>query len=119
MSICRSLAFAIVSVVITLPPLAIAASPSIVVAQAAQPTPDQVKAAVKNALMSCNLTIRQKREIHSMVQDYQTQTANADSATKQADAKALIKNIYGKLTPDQQTQFKASIKQSLSMDVSQ
>ncbi len=117
MRIHRLVALAIVPVFVTLAPLSVSAKENIVIAQAAQPSPSQVKAAVKNALMSVNLTFKQKREIKSMVDNYQTQTANADDATKQADAKALIKNIYGILTPDQQTQFKASMKQSLSMDI--
>jgi len=113
----RFFALAIVPIFMLLAPVSTIAAQSVTVAQAAQPTPDEVKAAVKNALMSVGLSMRQKREIHSMVQSYQAQTATADSATKQADAKALLKNIYGVLTPDQQTQFKASIKQSLSMDI--
>jgi hypothetical protein len=117
MRVHQVLLLGILPVIAMLTPLTIAARQNSVIAQAAKPTPAQVKSAVKSALMSVNLTPRQKREIKSMVENYQTQTANADDATKQADAKALIKNIYGALTPDQQGQFKASIKQSLGMDV--
>jgi ABC-type transporter MlaC component len=111
------LIMAIIPVIAILTPLTSTASQNSVIAQTAKPTPAQVKTAVKNALMSVDLTLKQKREIKSMVENYQTQTANADDATKQAAAKTLMKNIYGTLTPDQQKQFKASIKQSLSMDV--
>ena len=117
MRIHRLLVLAIVPVLAALAPLTVTASQNVIIAQAAQPTPDQVKTAVKNALMSCNLTMRQKREIKPMVQSFQQQTANADDATKKTAAKALMKDIYGVLTPEQQTQFKASIKQSLSMDI--
>ncbi len=87
------------------------------IAQAAKPTPSQVKAAVKTALASVDLTLPQKRAIKSMVQSYESQTANADDATKQAAQETLLKNIYQTLTPQQQTQFKASIKQSLGADI--
>ena len=118
MRIHRLLVLAIVPVLAALAPLTVTASQNYIIAQAAaQPTPDQVKTAVKNALMSCNLTIKQKREIKPMVENFKTQTANADDATKKTAAKALLKNIYGVLTPDQQTQFKASIKQSLGTDI--
>lgn len=110
-------------------PLLLAALPIITVAQQqgntmAQPaagavSPEQVKSAVKQALMSVDLTMPQKREIAKMVKSYESQTANADDATKQSAQKALLKNIYGTLTPDQQTKFKASIKQSLGADVGQ
>jgi t-SNARE complex subunit (syntaxin) len=117
MRILRITASIAISVLALFTPAIVAAQQHLLVAQAAQPTPEQVKAAVKNALMSVNLTLRQKREIKSMVDNYKTETANVDEATKQADAKSLLKNIYDVLTPDQQTQFKASIKQSLAMDV--
>jgi hypothetical protein len=74
----------------------------------------QLQADVKNALEGVHLTPVQKIKIKSMTDKYQTQTANADAATKKADGKALIKNIYGVLTPDQQTQFKASMKSSVA-----
>lgn len=85
-------------------------------AAASSPTPAQVKSAVKTALMSVDLTLPQKRQIRTMVQNYEAQTANADGPTKKAAQKALLENIYGILTPAQQTQFKASIKQSLGAD---
>lgn len=85
--------------------------------QAAAPSPSQVKAAVKNALMSVGLTREQKRNIAGMVRSYESQTANADDATKKDAQKTLLKNIYNSLTPAQQTQFKASIKQSLQTDI--
>ena len=80
-------------------------------------TPAQVKSAVKQALMSVNLTMEQKRSIRKMVQGYEQQTAGADDATKKSAQKALLKNIYGELSPAQQSQFKASIKQSLGADI--
>jgi hypothetical protein len=86
-------------------------------AQPSKVTPAQVKDAVKQALMSVGLTRQQKLEIRKMVQSYEQQTTNADDATKQAAQKTLLENIYGKLTPAQQTQFKASIKQSLGTDI--
>lgn len=85
--------------------------------QMATPTPAQVKAAVKDALVSANLTLEQKRKVKGMVQSYESQTATADDATKKAAQKTLLKNIYGILTPAQQAQFKASIKQSLNADM--
>jgi t-SNARE complex subunit (syntaxin) len=84
------------------------------VAQASSPNPAQVQAAVKKALQSVNLTVRQKLQIKPMVDDYQSQTANADAATKKSAQEALLKKIYGVLTPQQQTEFKASLKASLS-----
>lgn len=119
MRIYKLLIVVIVQLLASFVPLAVSAQQHVIIAQTAQPTPDQVKAAVKNALMSAGLTRRQKREVESMVQNYKTQTANADQATKQADAKALLQNIYGSLNPDQQQKFKASIKQSLGMDIQQ
>jgi Spy/CpxP family protein refolding chaperone len=49
-----------------------------------------------------------------MVQNYKSQTANADAATKKSAQEALLKQIYGVLTPDQQTKFKASLKASMA-----
>lgn len=86
-------------------------------AAASSPTPAQVKSAVKTALMSVDLTLPQKRQIRTMVQNYESQTANADAATKKTAQKTLLESIYGILTPAQQTQFKASIKQSLGADM--
>jgi len=78
-----------------------------------QPSPDEVKAAIKKGLQSANLTMPQKRQVRGMVQNYESQTAGADDATKKAAAQTLLKNIYGILTPQQQSTFKASMKQSL------
>jgi hypothetical protein len=110
-------AFAIPMLLATFPIAAAAQQQTNTMAQPAKFTPDQVKSAVKQALMSVGLTMQQKRSIRGMVQGYEQQTANADDATKQAAQKTLLKNIYGQLTPDQQTKFKASIKQSLGADV--
>lgn len=99
------------------PAAAVAQQQTNTMAQPAKFTPAQVKDAVKQALMSVNLSMAQKREIRKMVQSYEQQTANADDATKQAAQKALLQNIYAQLSPSQQTQFKASIKQSLGVDM--
>lgn len=104
-------------------PLLFASVPTIIAAQqqgtmqSSSFTPAQVKSAVKQALMSVNLSMHQKRQIREMVQSYDQQTANADDATKKAAQKTLLKNIYEQLTPAQQTQFKASIKQSLGANM--
>ena len=103
----------------TVPVTGVAQQQTNTTTQPAKPTPDQVKSAVKQALMSVGLTMPQKRQIRQMVQSYDQQTANADDATKQAAQKTLLQNIYGQLTPTQQTQFKASIKQSLGVDMQQ
>ncbi|MBV8372185.1 MAG: hypothetical protein JOY69_02905 [Candidatus Eremiobacteraeota bacterium] len=97
-------------------PTAASAQPAatVTVAQATSANPQQVQAAVKKALESANLTVRQKLQIKPMVEEYQSQTANADAATKKSAQEALLKKIYGVLTPAQQTQFKASLKASLS-----
>ncbi len=89
-------------------------SGTISVAQAAAPSSAQVQAAVKSALQSAGLTMQQKRQIVPMVQQYKSQTENADAATKKSAQEALLKNIYGVLTPDQQEKFKASLKASLA-----
>jgi hypothetical protein len=93
-------------------PLALA-FPAGVLAQAA-PSPAQMQAAVKSSLQSVGLTMAQKRQILPMVQNYKSQTENADAATKKSAQEALLKNIYGVLTPDQQTKFKASMKAQLA-----
>ena len=84
-----------------------------IVAQASQPNPQQVQTAVKNALQAAELTPREKMKIKPMVEQYQQQTANADAATKKSAKEQLLKGIYGVMTPDQQTKFKASLKSSL------
>jgi hypothetical protein len=94
-------------------PLALAL-PGAVLAQAAAPSPAQLQAAVKSSLQSVGLTMQQKRQILPMVQNYKSQTENADAATKKTAQEALLKNIYGVLTPDQQTKFKASMKAQLA-----
>jgi Spy/CpxP family protein refolding chaperone len=105
-------------------PLAFAA-PGVALAQssmstqaAASPNPAQVQTAVKNALQSVNLTMRQKMQIKPMIESYQQQTANASAADKKTAQEALLKKIYGVLTPDQQTQFKASLKASMASSMS-
>lgn len=110
-------ALALPLVVGTFPIAAAAQQQSSTMAQPSKFTPDQVKSAVKNALMSVGLSRTQKRSIAKMVQGYESQTASADDATKKSAQEALLKNIYGELTPAQQTQFKASIKQSLGADI--
>jgi Spy/CpxP family protein refolding chaperone len=95
-------------------PAAASASPAVVVAQASTMTQTEAKDAVKTALKSVDLTPHQKLQIKPMIQNYEAQSANADPATKQAEQKALIKQIYGVLTPAQQVQFKASLKNSMA-----
>jgi Spy/CpxP family protein refolding chaperone len=96
-------------------PLVLAA-PAAALAQQSSgaPNPAAVQSAVKNALQSVNLTPHQKMQIAPMVQNYKSQTANADAATKKSAQEALLKQIYGVLTPDQQTKFKASLKASMA-----
>jgi hypothetical protein len=84
-----------------------------IVAQATQPSSQQVQTAVKNALQAAELTPREKLQIKPMVEQYQQQTANADEATKKSAKAQLLKGIYGVMTPDQQAKFKASLKASL------
>jgi len=84
-----------------------------VVAQATAPTSADAKVALQNALEGVNLTPHQKRQIATMVRNYESQTANADAATTKAAKEALLKNIYGVLTPTQQGQFKASMRAQL------
>jgi hypothetical protein len=83
------------------------------IAQANTPSQAEVQAAVKKALESVDLTMHQMRQIRPMVANYKSQTANADAATKKAAKETLLEGIYGVLTPAQQVQFKASLKQSL------
>ena len=58
--------------------------------------------------------MRQKMRLKPMVQEYQQQTAGADAATEKSAQEALLKKIYGVLTPDQQAKFKASLKASMA-----
>ncbi len=83
------------------------------VAQTGTTNPAKVQAAVKTAVQSADLSMRQKMQIKPMVQQYQTQTTNADAAEKKAAQEQLIKGIYGVMTPAQQSQFKSSLKSSL------
>ncbi|HEY2474450.1 MAG TPA: hypothetical protein VGI19_06570 [Candidatus Cybelea sp.] len=89
-----------------------AIAPSAALAQA-HASPSQVQSAVKGAIQAADLSPRQKMQIKPMVQQYQQQTANADEATKKSAKEQLLKGIYGVMTPDQQTKFKASLKSSL------
>jgi hypothetical protein len=106
-------------VALVLPGPVFAQQPSAtVVAQASAANPADVQAAVKKALQSVNLTPRQKLQIKPMIEDYQSQTAGADAATKKSAQEALLKKIYGVMTPQQQTEFKASLKASMSSSAS-
>jgi Spy/CpxP family protein refolding chaperone len=106
-------------------PIALAL-PGVASAQAAPPagamassmSPDQVQAAVKSSLKACDLTIKQKLAIKPMVENYQSQTAGADAATKKSAQESLLKNIYGVLTPQQQATFKASMKSQMASAMS-
>ena len=84
----------------------------------AQQSPSQVQTAVRNAIQAAQLTPQQKLKIKPMLEQYQSQTANADAATKKTAQEQLLKNIYGVMTPDQQTKFKASLKSSLGSGAS-
>jgi hypothetical protein len=84
----------------------------------AQQSPSQVQTAVRNAIQAAQLTPQQKLKIRPMLEQYQQQTANADAATKKTAQQQLLKNIYGVMTPDQQTKFKASLKSSLGSGAS-
>jgi ABC-type transporter MlaC component len=117
MWISRITALIALPLTLILSPAAALAQSQAPAAQAAAPSPSQVKAAVKDALMSVGLTGKEKREIRSLVRNYESQTANADDATKKQAQESLLKNIYNSLTPTQQTQFKASIKKSLQTDI--
>jgi Spy/CpxP family protein refolding chaperone len=113
MSILRLVAGLALSIAVAAPGAVFAAQSATMYAQASSMSPAQVQAAVKSALQSVNLTPRQKLQIKPMVEEYQSQTAGADAATKKSAQEALIKKIYGILTPDQQTKFKASLKASM------
>jgi len=81
---------------------------------ASKVSPEQMQTAVKSSLKSVNLTMRQKMQIKPMIENYQSQTAGADAATKKSAQENLLKGIYGILTPPQQAQFKSSMKASLA-----
>jgi hypothetical protein len=115
MDISRLIAGLALPVALTLPgPVFAQQLGATIVAQASAANPADVQAAVKKALQSVNLTPRQKLQIKPMIEDYQSQTAGADAATKKSAQEALLKKIYGVMTPEQQTQFKASLKASMS-----
>jgi hypothetical protein len=84
----------------------------------AQQSPSQVQTAVRNALQAAQLSPQQKLKIRPMLEQYQQKTANADAATKKSAQEQLLKSIYGVMTPDQQTKFKASLKSSLGSGAS-
>jgi hypothetical protein len=95
------------------PGIAAARSPLMVAQAASSMNPQQIQTAVKTALESAHLTLRQKLKVKPVVDDYKSQTAGADAATKKMAQEALLKKIYGVLTPDQQTRFKASLRASM------
>lgn len=113
MSILRLIAALAVPLSLTFPLSALAQPTATTVAQMGTTDPSKVQAAVKTALQSANLTMRQKMQIKPMVQQYQSQTAGADAAQKKSAEEQLLKGIYGVMTPAQQTQFKNSLKSSL------
>ena len=119
MRISRFLACFALPLALTVPVAAFAQQPGAGSAAAAKLTPAQVQSAVKNSLQSVNLTPRQKLQIKPMLENYQQQTAGADAATKKSAQEALLKNIYGVLTPQQQAEFKASMKAQIQNDMSQ
>ncbi len=84
-------------------------------AQAATSSQEQqkVQSSVKKALKSTHPTTQQKEEILGFLSNYEAQTQNANPEQMQAAKKTLLESIYNVLTPAQQTQFKASLKQSL------
>ena len=96
-----------------LPGVALAQQSGMTSAAASTPSPAQMQAAVKSGLQAADPDMRQKRQIKSLVDNYQSQTANASDATKKTARENLLKGIYGVLTPDQQTKFKAAVKASL------
>jgi hypothetical protein len=83
-------------------------------AAASAPSPAQIQDAVKSSLKACDLTLKQKRALKPMIENYQSQTAGADAATKKTAQETLLKNIYGVLTPSQQATFKDSMKSQLA-----
>lgn len=83
------------------------------VAQVSGANPTQLKEAVVNALKEANLTPQQKMQVRPMIAQYQSSTANADAAQKKTAQEKLLKEIYGVLTPAQQTTVKNSLKSQL------
>lgn len=113
MSILRVIAVLAMPLSLTFPLNALAQPTERTVAQMSATDPSKVQAAVKTALQSANLTTRQKMQIKPMLQQYQSQTANANAAQKKSAQEQLLKGIYGVMTPAQQSQFKSSLKSSL------
>ncbi|MFY9738699.1 MAG: hypothetical protein WAK11_06555 [Candidatus Cybelea sp.] len=113
MSILRLIAVLAIPLSLAFPLGALAQPTATIVAQMGTTDPSKVQAAVRAALQSANLTLRQKMEIKPMVAQYQSQTAGADAAQKKLAQEKLLKGIYGVMTPAQQTQFKSSLKSSL------
>jgi DNA replication protein DnaD len=114
-SAARRLTLAAIALVSSLvPATAMAAQPRIELAQAATPSPAQVKEAVKQALASAKPTLRQQRDIRKLVSNYDAQTANADPTTKRSATRTLIEQIGAVLTPSQKAAFQASLKRSLA-----
>lgn len=113
MRILRLIAVLAVPVSLAFPLSALAQSTATTVAQASTADPSKVQAAVRNALESANLSMRQKMQIKPMVEHYQSQTAGASASEKKSAQEQLLKSIYGVMTPAQQTQFKSSLKSSL------
>ena len=113
MKILRLIAVLAVPLSFAFPVSAPAQPTTTMVAQTGTTDPSKVQAAVKTALQSANLSMRQKMQIKPMIQQYQSQTANATASQKKSAQEQLLKDIYGVMTPAQQTQFKSSLKSSL------
>lgn len=113
MRLSKSIAGFALACAVVAPSIAFAQSSGTMLAQATTASPSQVQTAVRNALQSAELTPQQKMKIAPMIKQYQSQTANADAATKKSAKEQLLKGIYGVMTPDQQAKFKASLKSSL------
>jgi Spy/CpxP family protein refolding chaperone len=113
MNILRLIAVLGLPLSLTLPVNALAAPTAMTVAQVSEANPQQLKTAVANALKEANLTPHQKMQIRPMIQNYQSETANADAAQKKTAQEKLLKGIYGVLTPAQQTTVKNSLKSQL------
>jgi Spy/CpxP family protein refolding chaperone len=118
MNILRLLAVLAMPFSLTFPIAAQAQPAATTVAQMSSASPSTMKTDVVKALQGCNLTMQQKMQIKPMVTNYQSETTNADAATKKSAQEKLLKEIYGVLTPEQQTEFKASLKSSLGSSAS-
>jgi hypothetical protein len=106
----RFIAASILPLALLAPAVAAAQPPAVIAQTSTAPSKED---AIKSALKSCNLTMRQKMQIKPMMENYQTQSAGADPATKKNMQTALVKQIYGTLTPSQQTTFKQSMMSSM------